>query len=75
MKGSSTTHALLEIFHPIYKALDDGQHMARLLLIDFSKAFDHIYHAKVLEKMDKNGIHPVVTNWFRGFLTERKLGL
>ncbi|XP_048753884.2 uncharacterized protein LOC125665275 [Ostrea edulis] len=45
-RGSSTTHALLKILQPIYKALNDSNNFARLLSIDFSKAFDHIYHEK-----------------------------
>ena len=71
-KGSSTTHALLSVLQPIYQALDDGRHYARILLIDFSKAFDHIDHKIVLQKLSTNGVDSTVVNWFHGFLTERK---
>ena len=61
VKGSSTTHALLRILQPIYKEFDNSSNFARLLLIDFSKAFDHIHHQTVIDKLESNGIHPVVT--------------
>lgn len=72
VKGSSTTHALLRILQPIYKAVDNSSNFARLLLIDFSKAFDHIHHQTVIDKLESNGIHPVVTKWYHGFLYSRK---
>ena len=72
MHGSSTTHALLQILHPIFKAVDDSRNYARLLLIDFSKAFDHIHHGILLDKLKKNGVHPVITKWYSSFLPERK---
>jgi hypothetical protein len=45
IRGRSTTHALLKILRPVYMALDNSKTFARLLLIYFSMAFDHIYHA------------------------------
>jgi hypothetical protein len=51
INGSSTTHALLKILQPVYEATDDNKRFVRLLLIDFSKAFDHIDHNKLLEKI------------------------
>ena len=69
VKGSSTTHALLQILQTIYKAVDNSNNYARLLLIDFSKAFDHKI---LLDKLLSNGVHPVIVNWYEGFLYERK---
>ncbi len=60
VKGSSTTSTLLEILRPVYQATDYYRNYARVLLIDFSKAFDHIYHQILLQKLDKNGVHPIV---------------
>ena len=54
--NSSTTHALLDILHPIYEALDNGKKAARLLLVDFAKAYDHIDHNILLDKLKANGI-------------------
>ncbi len=63
VKGSSTTFASLEILQPVYQATDDCRNYARVLLIDFSKAFDHINHQILLQKLDKNGVHPIVQQW------------
>ncbi len=68
VKGSSTTFALLEIFQPIYQATDDYRNYARVLLIDFRKAFDHTDHQILLQKLDKNGVHRIVQQWCHSFL-------
>jgi hypothetical protein len=72
INGSSTTHALLKILQPVYEATDDNKKFVRLLLIDFSKAFDHIDQNKLLEKIANHNVHPVITNWFRSFLCNRQ---
>ena len=72
VKNSNTTCALLAALHPIFEGLDDGKHFARILLVDFSKAFDHIDHETVLQKLTANGVDEFLVRWFRGFLTERK---
>jgi hypothetical protein len=50
LKGRSTTHALIDITHMWHQALDD-HNSARILFIDYSKAFDHVDHKIVLSKM------------------------
>jgi hypothetical protein len=72
VKNSNTTCALLAVLHPIFVGLDDGKHYARVLLIDFSKAFDHIDHETFLQKLSSNGVDEFLVRWFRGFLTDRK---
>ncbi len=52
VRGSSTTLTLLQIIQPVYQATDNCMNYARLLLIDFSKAFDHIDHQILLHKLD-----------------------
>ena len=71
-KGASPTHALLRILHPIYQATDNSRYFARELLVDFSKAFDHIHHETLLQKLSSNGAPPCVINWFAAFLRGRK---
>ena len=71
-KASSTTHALLKILHPVYKAVDDSKNYARLLLIDFSKAFDHIDHHILLEKLGANGVPDIICRWYAHFLYQRQ---
>ena len=63
-KGSSSTHALLSILQPVYKALDNSQYYARIPLTDFPKAFDHIDHTIVLNKMESNGNESVLIPGF-----------
>ena len=70
ISGRSTTHAL--ILHKVHSQLDGRQAYARILLLDFSKAFHHIDHAILLEKLSKNDIHPVLCAWQRGLLTNRR---
>ncbi len=72
VKGSSITFALLEILHPIYKATDDHQNYIRILLIDFSKAFDHIDQNILLNKLNINGVHPTIQRWYHNVLQGRQ---
>ena len=72
IKASSTSHALLKIMHPVYKAVDDSKNYARLLLIDFSKAFDHIDHHTLLGKLQANGAPEIVCKWYENFLHLRQ---
>ncbi len=72
VRKSSTTHALLRILLPVYKAVDDSSNFARLLLVDFSKAFDHIHHATFLDKLNANGVPQKIVKWYKGFLTDRQ---
>jgi hypothetical protein len=57
LKGRSTTHALIDILHIWHQALDD-RNSVRVLFIDYSKAFDQIDHATVLDKMASLGVPP-----------------
>ena len=50
VKGTSTTHCLIELLHHWSMATDKLGHYVRILLIDFSQAFDHIEHELLLEK-------------------------
>ena len=71
-KGASPTHALLRILQPVYQATDNSNYFARLLLVDFSKAFDHIHHPTLLQKLKSNGAPLILQNWFTAFLQNRQ---
>ena len=56
-RGKSTSHAI----HIIRRILDLGERTARkvnLVLLDWEKAFDKIYHAGLFSAMTRMGIHP-----------------
>ena len=72
VQNRSTTHALIELLHKIHCELDGSQAYARILLLDFSKAFDHIDHHILLDKLSKSSVHPILTAWQKSFLTERQ---
>ena len=71
VRGSSTDFALIRALQPVYDGTDNSDYYARILLIDFSKAFDHIEHTTVLSKLSQNGVDNIVVRWFRCFLTQR----
>ena len=46
-------------------------HTHAILLIDFSKAFDHIDHNILLDKLKTNGVPQICVEWQKAFLTSR----
>ncbi|XP_044179146.1 uncharacterized protein LOC122960758 [Acropora millepora] len=72
-EGGSCTDALLLIQNKICKFLDDPKCKAvRMFAIDFSKAFDSVSHKLLAEKPKSLPINPHITNWWLGFLRDRK---
>jgi len=55
-KGRSTTHKLVNILHVCHQAADN-QKITRAAFVDFAKAFDHVDHHIVLNKMAALGVH------------------
>ena len=72
LRGRSTTHALVSFFHHLYSISDKPDKCVRILLLDFSKAFDRINHQILIMKMEEMEIDPILIAWVRSFLTGRK---
>ena len=71
IKGRSTLHALVDILQIWHTALDD-KNFCRVLFIDYSKAFDHVDHTIVLNKMADMGIPNFIIQWMFSFLQQRQ---
>ena len=72
VKGSSTTHALVDILHQCYTCTDASKQFARILLLDYSKAFDLINHSLLLKKLEQFQLPNVLLKWITSFLLHRK---
>jgi len=71
LKGRSTTHALVDMVHHWHKALDEG-HSVRVLCVDYAKAFDHVDHVILLQKLKSYGVPSFILRWMTSFLCERQ---
>ena len=69
-KGKSTHMALITLVYRITEALDNGDYVVGVFL-DFSKAFDTVDHAILLDKMFIYGVRTIALQWFKDHLTGR----
>ena len=70
-QGRSCEHALLVAQNEILSSLGKKE-ISMLLLIDFSKAFDTVYHEILLRKLYFYGIRGIAHSWFKSYLSGRK---
>ena len=63
--------ALVILLDKIVKALENGEYVIGIFL-DYSKAFDTVYHNILLKKLEYYGIRGVCLDWFKSYLTVRK---
>jgi hypothetical protein len=70
LKRRSTTHALVDMLHHWHSAADRGQ-SARVVFIDFAKAFDHVDHNILVAKLLAYDLPDVIIRWMMSFLTDR----
>jgi len=71
LKRRSTSHALVDMLHHWNKALDDG-HSVRILFVDYAKAFDHVDHNTVIQKLKAFGVPDFIIRWMSSFLRSRQ---
>ncbi|MCG8078312.1 MAG: reverse transcriptase family protein, partial [Candidatus Thiodiazotropha taylori] len=61
---------LIMLVEDLARSASEGK-QTDLILLDFSKAFDKVNHAKLLWKLHDYGIRSNVLNWIRAFLGDR----
>ena len=71
-KRHACEHAVGELVSQIVKGLEEGKQTAAVFL-DLSKAFDTLSHNSVLLKLERYGLKGKCADWFRSYLSGRKL--
>jgi hypothetical protein len=73
IKGTCTTHALIIMLHEWLKGTDDSRkkNFVHIVLLDYSKAFDHIDANLLLRKLENLNIPKPILRWLESFLTGR----
>ena len=72
--GRSTMYQLLLVYHDISTWLDEGN-VVDLILFDFSKAFDVVSHAILLDKLSRLGVEANLISWIKDFLVGRTMSV
>ena len=70
LPGDSTVNQVVYLYDKICKALDEGLEI-RVIFFDISKAFDKIWHKRLLYKLHKAGIGGKLLSWFSDYLSNR----
>jgi hypothetical protein len=69
-EGHSTHMAIIQLLENIITSLDKGEYSAAIFL-DFSKAFDTVNHAILLDKLNHYGIRGISNLWVKSYLQNR----
>ena len=69
-RTGSTTCALVYMLHHVTRLLESNAYV-RCLSVDFSKAFDRVDHAVLVQKLSKLSMPGCILNWLINFLTGR----
>ena len=68
---TSTTDVLVELVHMWYKATNKLNSYVRVVMLDFSEAFDLINHHLLLDKLQSYGLPTHILRWMATFLLDR----
>ena len=69
--GLSTESALLKVVNDLFLSLDKGN-ISVLALLDFSSAFDTIFHRILVHRLHPDfGLTDAVLQWFSSYLSDR----
>ena len=71
ISGTSTTDVLVELVHMWYKATEKLNSYVRVVMLDFSKAFDLINHHLLLDKLQSYGLPAHILRWMATFQLDR----
>ena len=71
MPGCSTICQLFEIYHKFCQGVENGKEV-RVVFLDISRAFDRVWHAGLLHKLETNGIKGNVLAWINNYLKDRQ---
>ena len=71
-EGHSCENAVSELVSEVIKSRQEGLYTMSVFL-DLSKAFDTLEHSVLLKKMEKYGIRGKCNEWFKSYLTNRKI--
>ena len=71
LPGDSTANQLSFLYNMFCQALDSGKEV-RAVFCDISKAFDRVWHAGLLAKLQAAGVTGKVHAWFADYLSDRK---
>ena len=69
--GDSTVNQLAYLYHTFCEALDAGKEV-RAVFCDISKAFDRVWHAGLIHKLEFAGVTEEALEWFRNYLSNRR---
>ena len=71
LQGSSTVDALVYFLHKLYYTTDKAGAHIRAVLVDYQKAFDHLNHQIIINKLEQLRVPEFLVEWIASFLSGR----